>query len=260
MVKTLSIAILAVLLASNGWSRTYTTTFPATQNPICEGSPCDWAGGQSAGGNLWGNVQTETGFAYGVTQPTEFGDPTAIVTGTWGATQTVTATVKVNTPEVGCCQEVELRLRNKISTNSITGYEVYCSVASSGADYCRIARWGGPAGRYCNIEISAPAFHAITGDVFTATVSGTNPVVITGKVYRSGNLVATVTASDTGNEGGSGTDCGAGHAVYTSGNPGIGFYAYGGAGSTYFHHYGFTSFTATDGAVNAPTGLTATVH
>jgi hypothetical protein len=263
MVKTLSIAILAILFAGNGWSSTYKTAFPAAQNPICEGSPCKWTGGQSAGGNHWGNVQTTLGFAFGAGQPSEFGDPTAILTGTWGPDQTVTAVAVGDTNETGCCREAELRLRTTITSNSITGYEVYCSVtAGSGAQYCSIARWAGGSGLYCNIEdLPHPAIHLITGDIFTATITGTNPVDITGTITRNGTVVAKVHASDDGSNKGNGTAC-VTHTPFTSGNPGIGFYAF--QGFTHFDYFGFSSITATDGAAStipeAPTGLAVTVH
>ena len=67
--------------ASGGGGGTYSTSFPGTEDPISENG--NWVGGQNAGGNLWGNVQKTPGFAFGVSQPTQFGDPTAILTGTW---------------------------------------------------------------------------------------------------------------------------------------------------------------------------------
>ena len=93
------------------FARTYSTTFPATENPICEGSPCNWTGGGAAGGNLWGNVQTKPGLAFGVSEPTQYGDPTAVLAGTWGDNQTVQGTVKVSSaqPTTSCCHEMDLR-------------------------------------------------------------------------------------------------------------------------------------------------------
>ena len=245
--------VIALLLLTVPLSaRTYTTKFPATENPICEGSPCNWIGGSAAGGNLWGDVQT-SGYAFGVSEPTEFGDPTAILTGTWGPDQTVTGTVQINkTPTGSCCHEIELRLRMTIDStaHTITGYEVYCSVMPSDK-YCHIARWGGKNGRYCNIEPSAPSINLVNGDVFKATVAG-NPPVLT--AYRNGSQIMQVT--DTGNEGGGGTDCGNGHAVYNSGGPGIGFYDNPDFNWSYF---GFSDFTATDGGPSPPSGLKAQV-
>jgi hypothetical protein len=224
-------------LASSGPRQTYTTNLPLTENPISEGGK--WVGGQSAGGNLWGNVQTNGTMAFGVSEPTQFGDPTAILTGTWAATQTVSGTVKVITPPTRtCCHEVELRLRMTISSNNITGYEAYCS-AMPDNPYCHIARWNGPNGSYCNIERSTPSTYAANGDVLMASVTGTNPVVIT--LYKNGSQVAQ--ARDTG------ASCSPGGAggPWTSGNPGIGFYD---SSDNNWSNFGFSSFTVTDSSTS----------
>ena len=78
-VKWILAAILlsAVPLSAN----TYTTSFPLTQNPISESGR--WTNGGAAGANLWGDFQTNGSMAYGVSEPTTYGDPTAILTGTW---------------------------------------------------------------------------------------------------------------------------------------------------------------------------------
>lgn len=124
-------------------SRTYNTNFPATEKFICEGNPCSWTGGSTAGEIFGGNVQTMPGFAFGVSGPTHYGDPTAVLTGSWSSIQTVQGTVKVASaqPKTGCCHEIELRLRMTISANSIKGYEAYCSMISRN-QYCHIASWG----------------------------------------------------------------------------------------------------------------------
>jgi hypothetical protein len=224
---------LTFLSGAEAIARTYTTNFPLTENPISEGG--NWIGGQSAGNNLWGNCRTNGSMVYGVSEPTDFGDPTAILTGTWEPNQTVQATVKiVSAPS--STGEVELRLRTTInSTNhTITGYEVYCSVVTNN-EYCNIARWNGANGSYCNIQTSSPDIHLVDGDVFKATVTGTNPVIITG--YRNGTQI--IQAIDSGQ---SSDDCpGGAHAPFTSGSPGVGFWD----GS--FTGFGFSSFTASDG-------------
>ena len=110
----------------------YSTSFSKTENPISENGV--WVTGSSAGssilsgghswmgGRLWGDVQTFSGFAAGVDEPTQFGDPTAILAGNWGPNQTVAGVVRIaNTPKGGCCHEVELRLRTTVSQFSITG-------------------------------------------------------------------------------------------------------------------------------------------
>jgi hypothetical protein len=241
----------AATCPASGTAGTYTTNFPLTENPISECG--NWAGGQSAGGNLWGNVQTNGTMAFGGSEPTQFGDPTAILTGSWPSAQTATATVKLNTVPTGsCCHEAEVRLRMVISSSSITGYEVYCSVMPNNP-YCHIARWNGPNGSYCNIEQSSPSTYLANGDVLSGTVSGTNPVVITG--FKNGTQV--MQATDTG------VGCSTGGAAgpWTSGNPGIGFYD---SQDNNWGFFGFSSFTVTGQTSGqkptAPTGLNATVN
>jgi len=211
---------------------TYTTTFPHTENPLSESGR--WAGGRSAGGNLWGDVRTTPAFAFGVDEPTRFGDPTAILTGAWGPDQTVEGTVRVKTtPTRTCCHEVELRLRTTISPNSITGYEAYCSVTPE-FPYCHIARWNGPNASYCNIEPPSPAAYAVNGDVLKATVTGVNPVVIT--LYKNGAQVAQ--AIDAGGNCEPGGPAG----PFPTGNPGIGFYD---DHDSKWADFGLSNFTAT---------------
>jgi hypothetical protein len=229
----------------------YTTLFPLTENPISETGK--WIGGSTAGGNLWGNVQTTPGFAFGVSEPTQFGDPTAILTGVWTADQSAQATMKVPTVPTGtCCHEAEVRLRFTIAPNRITGYEAYCSVMPSDT-YCHIASWGGPNGAYVNMENNSPGIFLKNGDVVKATVTGTNPVTIT--MYINGSQVIQV--QDTGNytfsDGGR-------YGPWTSGSPGIGFYD---NQDNNWNRFGFSSFTAQNlGTVSpsAPTNLRIVNH
>ena len=209
--------VLLMFLAASAVAPTYSTSFLLTENPISERGK--WIGGQSAGRNLWGDVQTGGGMAYGVSEPTKFGDPTAILTGSWDADQQAQVTVRITDTPTVCCHEIEVRLRTTIGASTITGYEVYCSIVP-GSKYCHIARWSGPNGLYCNIEPSTPNIVIVDGDVLKGTVTGSNPAVITGFL----NGVQIMQVSDTGNEGGEGTDCGAGRPVFTSGSPGVGFY------------------------------------
>ena len=222
----------------------FSSTFSLTENPISENGK--WVGGSVAGasiwagkirtkGRLWGNVQTAPGFAFGVDEPTAFGDPTAILAGTWGPTQIAMATVKINkTPTNKCCHEVELRLRTTISKHKITGYEAYCSVMPT-EPYCHIARWNGPNGSYWNFETGKSATYLKDGDVIKATVTGTNPTIVT--FYKNG--VQILQATDTGAAGGG---FGA-YGPWTSGNPGIGFF------DNYdsdWKSFGLSSFSVTD--------------
>jgi len=231
----LKLALLFTLVALLAASSPYSTSFPATENPISEGG--NWLGGQSAGGNLWGDIQTTPGLAFGVSEPTQFGDPTAILTGNWNPDQSASATLKVNvTPTGTCCHEAEVRLRMTITANSIKGYEVYCSVMPAPNEYCHIARWNGPSGSYCNIESAEFITHLVTGDVLTGKVTGTNPVVITAS--RNGTQI--MQASDTGQ----GCSTGGAAGPWTTGNPGIGFYD---SQDNNWSNFGFSSFSATGG-------------
>jgi hypothetical protein len=215
----------------------YNTIFPLSENPISEKGI--WAGGSIAGPALFGNVQTTTGFAYGVDEPTKFGDPTAILRGTWGPKQTATATVKINkVPTGGCCHEVEVRLRMTISPNSITGYEAYCSVMPDNR-YCHIARWNGPNGSYWNFETGSSTEFLADGDIIKATATGANPTVIT--LYKNGARI--LQATDTGAAGGGFGAFG----PWASGNPGVGFYD---DHDSNWKDFGFSSFSATDGSPN----------
>ena len=219
-------------------ARNYSTSFTLTENPISESG--SWVGGQTAGNNLWGNVQTNGIMAFGVTEPTTYGDPTAVLTGVWGPDQTAQATVKIaTTPSNGCCHEAEIRLRVTINqaAHTITGYEIYGSVTPS-SSYCHIASWGGPNGSWANIESSTPSLSLKNGDVLKATVTGTNPVVVT--AYLNGNQIMTV--QDYGNFTFSD---GKKYGPWTGGAPGVGFYDNTDDNWAYF---GFSSFSVTDGA------------
>ena len=223
----------------------YETSFPLTENRISEGKK--WIGGSAAGasilaggrllnmGRLWGDVRATAGLAYGVDEPTQFGDPTAIVAGKWGPNQTVTAKVRVKRVPTGrCCHEVELRLRTTISSASITGYEAYCSVMPDNP-YCHITRWNGPNGSYWNFETGSSTTYLADGDMIEATVTGANPTVIT--LSKNGTVI--LQATDTGAAGG-----GFGpYGPWTSGNPGIGFYD---NHDSDWSQFGFSFFSASD--------------
>jgi hypothetical protein len=224
---------------------TYTTTFALTENPISEGGK--WINGGAAGGNLWGNVQTTPGLAFGVSEPTQFGDPTAVLTGSWTADQAAQATAMIRKAPTGaCCHEAEVRLRTTISSRRITGYEVYCSVMPA-RPYCHIASWGGPNGAWVNLT-DVSSTYLRSGDVLRGTVTGTNPAVIT--MYINGVKVSEVqdTGSFTFSDGRK-------YGPWTTGSPGIGFYN---TRDSNWSSFGFSSFTAQNlgtGVASAPTNV-----
>jgi hypothetical protein len=232
MARMKPLIVLIFLLSGTCFGRTYTTTFPANENPISGDG--NWInGGIGGGSSLWGNVRTTPGLAFGVSEPTRFGDPTALLAGKWGANQTAEGIVYVGSVPTNCCHEVELRLRTTITSNSIAGYEAYCSVVPN-KPYCNIARWNGANGSYWNI-VEVTGVYATDGDVLLATATGSNPTTIT--LYKNGTQVAQ--AVDTGAAGGGFGAFG----PWTSGNPGIGFYN---TKDNNWSYFGFRSFTASD--------------
>jgi hypothetical protein len=213
----------------------YATSFPLTQNPISESSV--WLNGQT-NGLVFSNVRTNgtTGTAYSATNSSNFDDATAILKGTWGANQTAQATV-FNAGPGSSWAEVELRLRSTLTANSSTGYEAYCSVGT-GNPYCKVARWNGPLGSFCNLNSTSSVPVLTTGTVMKATVTGTNPVTIT--ISLNGSPV--LTATDNGGTGLGGSDCpGGAHAPFTNGAPGIGFWDNGAT----LANFGLRNFSAT---------------
>jgi hypothetical protein len=239
------IAYLSLFVSSSAQGAAYTTDFPGTESPVSEGGK--WTNGSAAGGNLWGNVQTSAGLAFGVSEPTQYGDPTAILKGAWTADQSAEAMIVNHLSSSGCCHEVEVRLRTTISVNKITGYEAYCSI-SSNAPYCHIASWGGPNGVYANLDgdginPSCDTLYLKNNDKLGATVTGSSPVVVT--LYVNG--VQRCQVHDTGNDTFNGD--GKKHGPWTSGNPGIGFYD---NQDNNWNLFGFSHFSAQDAGGTIP--------
>jgi hypothetical protein len=229
-------------------SSPYTTTFQLTENPISEGG--NWIGGQSAAGNLWGNIRTNKNMAFGASEPTQYGDPTAILTGTWNPAQTASGIIKIVSAPATCCHEVELRLRTTISSHQISGYEIICPVHASPTYGIQVVRWNGPNGQFVYIGGTAEALQCLNGEVLRAVASGTNPTTI--QVYHNEKLV--VTACDNGGSGSAGNCGGFSYSgpgksagPFISGNPGIGFYN---NADDNWDSFGFSSFSAQDNPAN----------
>lgn len=234
----------------------YSSSFSGTENPLSESG--EWINGSSASSDF-GNMQKTPGLAFGVSLPTTYGDPTAVLTGTWGQSQTAQGTVSIPgaTPS-GCCSEVEIRLRTSISTNSITGYELLCPVWGSPGYGYQIVRWNGANGQFVYLNTSS-AHQCVNGDVLKGVVSGTSPVTI--DFYNNGVLV--LSACDNGQA--SGGSCGGngysgpGGAAgpFTSGTPGIGMYNSGGSA---WNSFGFSDFYSTDGTNSYSGSFTSGPH
>src|ERR1700722_5897903 len=166
--------------ASNGGGITasqqqsYSTSFPAAENPISEGAK--WINGGTTGLD-WANVQTTSGLAFGtnVSGAPPYNDSTAVLAGTWGSNQTAQATVYTINQTSAIQEEVELRLRTTITAHSITGYEFDYRTTSDGSQYIVIVRWNGPLNKFTYLTPSpctacGPGLH--NGDTVKATAIG----------------------------------------------------------------------------------------
>ena len=211
-----------------GWhlyAMNYSTTFTASENPISQGS--SWYNGADDGID-WCNVQTSTGYAWGVGPcSAKYADPTAILKGTWGPNQTVQATARIGRASGSYYQEIELRLRTTVRAHNISGYEINFGVSHA---YLEIVRWNGPLAdftylgsscKYPSVCGRVAGFAIHNGDVAKAIISGS-----TISVYVNGILRATATDS-----------------TFTAGNPGIG-YNYGCDGT--YANFAWTNFSASD--------------
>jgi hypothetical protein len=198
-------------------SRTYTTNFPATENPISEGG--NWINGGTTGLD-WANVRTTPGLAFGTqTGSGALNDSTAVVGGSWNNDQTVTATVHTVSHVQSTFEELELRLRTTIAPHSIKGYEINFAVGP-GQSYTQIVRWNGPLGSFTMLSNKAVGGAVVNGDVVKASITGS-----TITVFKNGIQVNT--ATDT---------------TFASGFPGMGMFL---QGANTQADYGFSTFTAT---------------
>lgn len=204
---------------SGSTPRTYTTSFPLTENPISENG--NWVNGKIVGLD-WHNVVTTPGLATGTDSPEAFSDPTALLTGTWGADQTVEATVySVNQTEI-YYQEVEIRLRSYISAHINTGYEILFRCLKNSNAYMAVVRWNGVLADHTYLSAKSGAQYGVAnGDVVKAFIVGSEI-----NVYINNVLVDSVIDS-----------------TFSTGNPGMGFNY--GCESTY-GDFGFTKFTASE--------------
>lgn len=197
---------------------TYTTSFSLKENPISEGGR--WIGGKTVGID-WGDVSTTPGYAIGHAGPKRFADATALLTGTWGPTQTAEAVVSSKAP--ANWPEVSLRLRSSLSAHHCSGYEISNSLRKGNSAYLIIVRWNGPLADFTYLaQIGGAKYGVTTGDVVKATIVGN---VIT--AYKNGVKLAQVTDN-----------------TYSTGNPGMGF------NEGINGDYGITRFTATDAPVS----------
>lgn len=193
------------LLVPSGQHNSYTTRFVATEQPLSEGGR--WMTGRATGVD-WADVRTGIGLAYGAESgkgkgDEAYDDSTALLTGTWGADQTVEAEVQSIRPNDDDFEEVELRLRSSLSSHNATGYEVLFRCSKTANAYASIVRWDGRLGMFTYLsQKKGPEFGVADGDIVKATAVGN---VITGYI----NGVEVIRATDN---------------TYAHGSPGMGFW------------------------------------
>lgn len=214
-------AAYTITTGGGGGSHSYSTTFASAEDPLSENG--NWING-GVTGLLWHDCQSTVGFAFGTEPGTvNYDDSTCVLTGTWAQNQTAQVTVTVGTLAAQF-DEVEVRLNTKVAANSITGYEINCSVVP-GNPYVQIVKWNGGLGSFTQLN-STSSRGCSTGDVLKATnVNG----VIT--AYVNGSAVTT--ATDT---------------TFTGGSPGMGFYiqTLSGSAATANAGFGASAFSASD--------------
>lgn len=219
------VAIVSFLLCAEALAESYTTNFPSDEDPISENGR--WIGGKTTG-LAWADFRSASGVAYGKqlgTSPGLYDDSIALVTGNWGSNQTVEATVKTVNQNDNVFEELEIRLRSTITPNNSNGYECLFSARSSSNAYVQIVRWNGPFADFTLLDATGGSSMALhNGDTIKCTANG-----------------STITAYINGVQKLQVTD-----GTYSGGSPGIGAYLQNASGLN--GDYGFTSFTASDGA------------
>jgi hypothetical protein len=186
----------------------YSTDFPNTENPISEN------GAWHHQLNPWAVIRTVSGpnRAVGTQSGSDgFNDSYAYLLG-FPPDVVVSATIykdpKIDQDPAGS-HEVELLLRMADTANTVRGYE--CNLAFDGS-YSEIGRWNGKFGDFTGMSrvTSFPSgtMPPVTGDVFTATISGSTIKVYINKNDGKGDqLINTATDS-----------------TWADGNPGLGMW------------------------------------
>lgn len=184
--------------------RSYSTSFPATENPIDEGGR--WRNGGAVGID-WTNMRTGLGddgttqIAYGTqsvhgTPP--FDDSIACLSG-YGPDHQITGTI-YRGPEITNQQEVELHVRCSMVANSIQTYELDIDNRQTKVSW---VRWDGAINSFVSLANTNTNVVTSDGAVWTARVVGKILTAIC-------NGVTVLTYDTTGDS-----------TKYSSGNPGI---------------------------------------
>ncbi len=220
--------VISLSLVGSALGRSYSTSFPLTENPISEGGV--WSNGSVY--LDWTDMETTPGHAFGTQVNTgDANDSLAELLGSWGANQEVQATVHDVGDLGGQNFEVELHLRATVAAHSVKLYEVDCAPG-----YIALVRWNGALNDY-SILNNGLAYGIADGDTVRATISGTSPVTIS--IYKDGSLQYTTTDNTA--------------RKLTSGAPGMGWYTATGTPVTNRSDLSWTDYFANDGTVDDPT-------
>jgi hypothetical protein len=191
-------------------SKTYSTNFPNSENPISEGGV--WRNT----GLDWTKVATSGGLAFSTQTRDDYDDSYAFLNG-FGPDQSASATIHLASGyRAGGSHEVEIILRCSDSPHSISWYE--CNLAWDGG-YTQIMLLNGPKGTFQEVTHWANRIAPRDGDVFSASAIG-NAIT----VYLNGVMIANATDS-----------------TLPMGQPGMAFFIRPGAVA---RNYCFSSFSA----------------
>ena len=151
----------------------------------------------------------------------DYTDPTALLEGSWGKNQKAKARVFSRNQTEKYYQEVEIRLRSKLSPHLCTGYEVFWRCLKTPNAYVEIVRWNGKVRDWTSLKkLSGARYGVKDGDLVEASIVGN---VIKG--YLNGVEVISVTDN-----------------TFKEGKPGMGF-NYGVGASN--QDFGFSSYEVT---------------
>lgn len=208
----------AVLLPSS-----YSTTFPATENPISEGGV--WRHNPNNG---WNTAKVRT--VGGAARPNALSGQGGSTDDAYALLDLAKVAVPANVEVIvtldlgtGTTQEHEILLRASDSDTGVTAYE--CLYNANGGSV-QIMRWNGPLGNYTEITGSASSpGSGSTGNQLRATIVGPNITF-----YWRANSGAAWTQIGTATD-----------STYANGSAGIAFFATAAGGGS-IDACGFTDF------------------
>jgi hypothetical protein len=189
-------------------SRSHSTTFPLTENPISEGGA--WTGGDIFIGRT--DVQTGNGNVYGTMinfDGANYMDSCAHLQG-FGANHSITATIYNNGATNGL--EIELLLRADITSQHSFAYELDCYWTGHGIALVRLDQTTANRNAFAILRNYVPNETPFNnGDQVYGSIVGT---VITCRYKRTGGSWSTIFTYDTAPNG----------TKHSTGNPGVGFW------------------------------------